>query len=116
MSKRPTDAVIKREADRLLTLPGNPGDSIELARALKRHAKTEYHVRSIVQHLLDNQQFYPTPSAIRETAEICLVEPPPKYKAPESDCSTCGGTGFRHVVVRGIEYSGVCECRKAVAQ
>ena len=119
MSKQPTDAVIKREADRLLKLPANPGDSTELARAIKRHAKTEYHVRAIVQHLLDHSEFCPTPAAIANAAEIALTEPPPKYKPADPACEKCGGSGrivVRKYIAKGPypgEYEGVadCECR-----
>ena len=112
MSKRPTEAIIKREAERLLKLPNAPTDSTELARALKRHGRTDYHVGAIVQFLLDSAQFCPTPAAIHDAADICLDEPPPKYRATDPNCPLCLGRGFliRHVG----EYSGacVCDCRK----
>jgi hypothetical protein len=116
---RPTDAMIMAEAKRLLVLPNNPGDATELARAIKRHAKTGYHVRAIVQHLLDNSEFCPTPSAIANAAEIAETQPPPKYRPADPDCPRCGGTGRVHekrVVTTGpypgvYEGVGDCECR-----
>lgn len=111
MSTRPTDALIKTEADRLLALPANPGDSTELARALKRHATTAYHVKAIVQHLLDVKQFYPTPSAVKDAAEICLAEAPPKYRPTDPQCPKCAGTGFKHAMQGGYSCVTVCDCR-----
>jgi hypothetical protein len=111
-----TDEVIGREAKRLLTLPANPGDSTEIARAIKRHAKTSYHVRAIVQHLLDNSEFYPTPSAVANAAEIALTEAPPKFKPADPACEKCDGTGrvFGRKLIDGVPYDGVahCECRR----
>lgn len=123
MLKQPTDAAIKREADRLLTLPANPGNSVELARALKRHGRSEYHIRGIVQLLLDNQQFYPTPSAVKDAADVVPTEPPPKYKPVDPDCPLCGGAGVvivrRHITTGPYPgwYEGVgdCECRMVQA-
>jgi hypothetical protein len=115
MSKEPTDRFIKREADRLLTLPAAPADSTELARALKRHGRTEYHVTAIVQHLLDCAQFCPAPAAIREAAEASLDAPPPKFRAVNPECPACHGRGW--VVSYVGQYSGakVCECRETGA-
>jgi hypothetical protein len=112
MSKLPTDEMIKKQADRLLTLPANPGDSTEVARAIKRHCKTEYHVKSVVQYLLDEQQFYPTPSAIRSAADMLPSVQPPKYKPAEEDCALCDGTGFVYVLKDGYDCADTCECRK----
>lgn len=112
MSKRPTDDLIKKQANRLLTLPANPGDSTEIARAIARHCKTEYHVRTVVQYLLDNQQFFPTPSAIRDAAEMLPSEQPPKYQPANPTCGSCSGTGFVHAIRGGYEGSDVCDCRK----
>jgi hypothetical protein len=115
-----TDAVISTEARRLLTLPANPGDSTEIARAIKRHAKTNYHVRAIVQHLLDNSEFFPTPSAVVNAAEIALTEAPPKFRPADPNCDKCGGTGRVAARIKatggpfpGVPYDGVahCECR-----
>jgi hypothetical protein len=109
---KPSDSLIMQQANRLLILPNNPGTATELVIALKRHGKTTYHIKGIVNYLLDNQQFFPTPSAVRAAAEICLSEPPPQYCQTDPKCSVCAGTGFS-IIAKG-EYSGadVCVCRK----
>lgn len=116
MSKKPTDApteeLIKKQAERLLTLPANPGNSTEIARAIARHCKTGYHVKSVVQYLLDNEQFFPTPSAVRDAAEMLPSEQPPKYREANPLCGECSGTGFIHCVRGGYEGAAVCCCRK----
>jgi hypothetical protein len=110
-SKRPTEELIKQQSRRLLTLPNRPEDSSEIAIALRRWAKTEYHVRTIVQYLLDTCTFFPAPSAIRDAADMCLAEPPPKFRPPNPKCSVCGGDGHSVVEKDGVSAAAICDCR-----
>jgi hypothetical protein len=111
-SKPPTDALLKQQAERLLTLPNSPSTCAEILIALKRFAQTDYHAKAIVQHLLDTQTFFPAPVAVRDASEICLTEPPPKFRTPNPNCSVCLGSGHAVMERDGKTFAGICDCRK----
>lgn len=112
MSKEPTDQEITQQAERLLVLPGVPGEAVrEIAVALKRHSKTAYHARQIVQVLLDSGQFFPSPANIRDAAAVALSEPPPKFRTPNPKCSVCTGSGYAVVERNGAHFADTCPCR-----
>jgi hypothetical protein len=115
-AKKPTDEMVIQQAKKLAILPGRPdADGMkDIARILKRAAQTEYHLKAIAQHLLETQQFFPTPLAINEAAKDCPAEKPPEMKPADPNCGDCGGTGY--VCVQRGQYSGadVCHCRRIV--
>jgi len=115
-----TEQTAKKHAARLRALPmsGDDDDATgrrrEVGQALIRAAADDDHVGRIVEALLRKCRWYPTPSEVWEAADV--IEPQglaEAVKAPASGCAACGGTGFRIVVMRGVEAAEVCGCRRA---
>jgi hypothetical protein len=89
-----------------------PADATEIMKALARWSKSDYHVKAIVQYLLDTHHFFPTPSMIRDAADQCPSQPPPKYRPVNPDCADCNGSGFVLVPMEGRQpAAGMCLCR-----
>jgi hypothetical protein len=109
-SQAPTNSHITEQAKRLLELANAPATSKEVAVALKRWAKTDYHVTAIVQHILDSSRFFPTPLDIRVAAESVQAEPS-KLRAVDPNCNACRGMGFTSIVRDGYSFASVCHCR-----
>jgi hypothetical protein len=113
MSKSCSEEIVKQQARRLEVLPNNPGTAVETVIALKRHCKSDYHVKATVQYLLDTQTFYPTPSAIRDAADMMPQQAPAKYRPINPNCSACSGSGYVVKLDERTRRTGaaVCSCR-----
>lgn len=117
-----SDAVLMKQAKRLLRLPFAPSEQEdqkglldEFRRVLRPRVLTEAHCAAVVDHLIAHSQRCPPPVEVIEAVET--VDAPDVAKAPMG-CADCRGSGFRSFSKRvkvgahqyEAEFADFCGC------
>lgn len=88
----------------------DPTGELELAEVLRRYSQSPEHAREVIDELLVDTSFCPTPHEIVQVARATA----PERARPH--CEQCGGTGWQYIERTGLTGVGRCACQNPKKQ